>query len=520
MTGPEASDLAGARILDRLHANIASLVDGNHAAGSEVLRADGRSCACHLVYEVDWTFVPQTSSQRLHGNASVSTHFGYDQHQYDNETAHRCAVGRTHRPIRDGFMARVLRDGGAGLGDAGAAALVWDFGQHSVHERCSRCGGRGRISCYYCHGSGRQNCNHCSGHGTTTQTRWVHGHNGQGRHENYQQACYLCGGSGRVSCSTCHGSGDLQCGDCSGHGFFTDIMSVTVHAQPRVQITTRSGLSREALSNYLVAMACSHVVRYIDFTQRDHHEVDDDSWRVVYEADTTVVELDLTLRTRKYLAAAIGERALAFIRPTIFDDIFADEIAELDKIWTKKQKSFSSQRARKFFVAYTGQPVLDKAMKSVAMLKGVQRDHPGQQVLLACDGYVSKDTADRLGKSMAALLDKVSPPNSLWAWIGIMSLPFLVLFLGAQNWLERHAPADYFGLAIIWIAVAVAAAVVTAIVSPVAAGVSAVVSALRRRGVPAAYRQHGRNWQPFRPFVLVAVITASVGGGLGAILFR
>lgn len=515
MAGAQPPDPAGARIVDRLHQGIAGLIDGNHVERAEVVNAGGRSCPCHLLYEVDWSFVAYTASRRIQGNGAVSTHFGYDRRDYDNETAQRCELGRTHKPIRESFMSRVLARGGAALGEAGQATPVWDFGQHSVHEQCGRCHGKGRVGCPSCHGSRRESCYRCHGMGSTTETRWVSGHNGHGRHETYQQSCYGCGGSGRVTCRECNGSGDVQCSGCAGHGFFTDIMSVTVQAEPHVRITTRSELSRQALSDYLVQLPVAQVVRHLDFTQFDHQDATDDTWRVGYEVHTTVAELDLTLRSKTYMAAAVGDKALAFVRPPIFDDVFVEEITDLHKIWSGKKKSFSNDRARRFFDTYSGQPVLDAAMKSVAKLKGKDRESPEREVTDACGGYISGHSARLLGQCMSALLDKVSPPNSWWSWIGVMALPFLLLFLGAQNWLERHAPDGYAGSAIVWAALALIAALLTAVVSPLAASISTMVSALRRRAVPPEYRQHGRNWQPFKPFVLASVAVASLGAGLG-----
>jgi len=292
-------------------------------------------------------------------------------------------------------------------------------------------------------------------------------------------------------------------------------MSVTVQAEPRIRITACSELSGDALSNYLLKLPVARVVHYLDFTQFGHQDADADTWRVGYEVHTTVAELDVTLRSKTYMAAAVGDKVLAFIRPPIFDDVFIEEITDLNKIWSGKKKSFSNDRARKFFTTYSGQPVLDAAMKSVAKLKGNDRELPGREINAACDGYISSASADLLGKCMLALLDKVSPPNSMWSWIGVMALPFLLLFLGAQNWLERNMQNGYFSMVIVWVALVLFAALLTTLVSPIAVLISTMVSAIRRRSVPAEYRQHGRNWQPFKRFAWTSVAVASLGGAIG-----
>lgn len=516
MSASQPLDAAGARIVNRLHTSIVNLIDGNAVQRSEVINAGGRSCPCHLIYKVEWTFVPYTSERRLQGNVAVSTHFGYNHAKYIEETSHRCEIGRSHKPVREGFITQVLAGGGSALADAEKSTQVWDFGQHSVHELCAPCCGGGEVTCRFCWGGGRETCYGCGGGGSTTQTRWVSGHNGHGRNETYRLTCFSCSGSGRVTCRHCSGSGRIRCSECGGHGFFTDLMSVTLRAEPHVRFTIRSELSRDALSGYLVNLPVAQVVHYFDFTQFNHEDAAADKWHVDYEVHTTLAELDVSLHSKLYMAAAVGDKALAFIRPPIFDDVFIEEIADLKKIWSGKKKSVNNERAHKFFVTYKGQPVLDAAMRSVAKLKSQDRELPGREVSTACDGYISSASADLLGKLMLALLDKVSPPNSLWSWISVMTLPFLLLFLGAQNWVESNMPkGDYFSIVIVWVVLTVFAALLTTSVSPVAAFISTIVSAIRRRSLPAEYRQHGRNWQPLKSFVRASAAVATLGVAIG-----
>jgi heme/copper-type cytochrome/quinol oxidase subunit 2 len=95
-----------------------------------------------------------------------------------------------------------------------------------------------------------------------------------------------------------------------------------------------------------------------------------------------------------------------------------------------------------------------------------------------------------------------------------MMLPFLLMFLGSQNWIENNAQGDHLSTAI-WLVLALLAALVTISVSPVAAFVSTIVSAIRRRSVPEEYRQNGRNWQPLKSFVWISVAVATLGGAIG-----
>ena len=197
----ESTQQAGAHMAQRLHASIASLIDGNHMQGQELDQIAHRASACQLRYTVDWSFEPHTSESTHPGDTSVSTHHGFDRASYRRETAHRCEVARTHQPIRNGFIEKVLSQQGAGVADTDHAISMWDFGQHSVHEHCSPCNHTGKVRCDSCSGAGKKYCFYCHGQGHTVEHRYNHG-----RSESYRQPCYHCGQSGRSTCSSCVGA--------------------------------------------------------------------------------------------------------------------------------------------------------------------------------------------------------------------------------------------------------------------------------------------------------------------------
>ena len=417
-------------------------------------------------------------------------------------------------------MVQVLGQQGAGVAGSGAAETIWDFGQHSVHEHCGPCSGKGKVNCSSCHGSGKSHCNFCHGRGVTQEYRWVVDYKGHGRNEQYEQSCYHCGRSGKVDCSGCRGRGKLQCGECSGHGYLTHIASTVVKARPRVHILTTADLSAQALSDFLGQQPARQIAQQLDFALQSHGDADARTWRVVYESQTTVVELDLALRQHRYRAAAVGAQAWAFVRPPIFDDVFIEEITDLKKIWNGKSRRFSSRRARQFFATYAGQPVLDTAMKAVAQLQGEQRERCELPVMAACQGYISGASATALGRSMQGLLNKVSPLNSPGAWWLVMVLPLAVLFIVAQSMLESKGLGGFWALIGFAFQLGLSALLVVLLLSPLAVLLSTVVSALRRRSVPAEYRQRGRNWRPLRGFIGMAWLVVALGGAYGAMAHK
>ena len=501
------------KLVDLFHQQIADLIHGNHVDKSEVQKIGCETCRCHIGYKVNWQFVPQVNTQKFTGNYAVSQHFGYNFSQFEQETKQRLAIGKSHKPIRDNFTRYILEQEGQSLTDAAKQHNVWDFGQHSVNEECSPCRGSGRVTCSACGGSCRQSCFSCGGRGSTTQTRWVQDYNGQSRSETYQQSCYGCGGSGTQTCNRCSGSGKQQCNQCSGQGLFTYIAQVVVQAKPGVQISVESALSQTELLEFLLRFPVTRIVDYLNIQLSGHRDTAEDIWQIAYEAESKVIELDLGLRKKQYLAAALGQSALAFRKPPIFDDIFIEEITDLQKIFSKSKK-LNHQLARQFFNTYSGQPVLDESMKTIAKLKSDAQSQAGQEVINSCQGYISQSSADLLGQSVVKLLDKVSPPNSFWSWMAIMLLPFLLMFFSTQALFETIS-RDWLNTFVAALLAFASALVATLVVSPLAVLVSSLVSYWRRRSVPVEYRQRGRNWRPLGFFIKSAMLVSLFGMSVG-----
>lgn len=500
------------KLVDNFHRQIADLIHGNHVDKSEVKNIGCETCRCHIGYKVNWQFVPQVDTQKFRGNYAVSQHFGYNFSQFEQETRQRLAIGKTHKPIRENFTHKILEQDGQSLADAAKQHRVWDFGQHSVNEECSPCRGSGSVTCSACGGSCRQTCFGCGGRGSTTQTRWVQDYNGQSRSETYQQSCYGCGGSGTQTCNRCSGSGKQQCNQCSGQGLFTYIAQVVVQAKASIQISVESALSQAELLEFLLRYPVTHIVDYLDIKFSGHRDIAEDVWQLAYQAESKVIELDIGLRKKQYLAAALGESVLAFRKPPIFDDLFIEEITDLKKIFAKSKK-LNHQLARKFFENYSGQPVLDEAMKNIAKLKG-DTQQASREVINCCKGYISSNSADLLAQSVVKLLDKVSPPNSFWSWMAIMFLPFLLMFFSTQALFETVS-RDWLNTFVAALLAFASALVATLVISPLAVLVSSVVSYWRRRSVPAEYRQRGRNWQPLGFFIKSAMLVSLLGMSVG-----
>jgi hypothetical protein len=161
------------------------------------------------------------------------------------------------------------------------------------------------------------------------------------------------------------------------------------------------------------------------------------------------------------------------------------------------------------FADFRGQPVLDRALQTVAALRGDDRKRPDGCVIRAAEGFISDDAAHQLAIGMLGMLHKVSPPYSVSAWWVVLGLPVVAAFFVTEYFAEPTPDWSALFLTSAGMAVVVLSAIV--LLSPLAWLMSALVSWARRLRVPAAYRQKGRNWEPLK-FVCGGALVAAILG--------
>ena len=503
---------------NRLMAQLCTLVDGNHVRAAEMQEQALRCADCFVEIGVDWGFEARTELRTLAGDAAVAdAHCGYDMAAFNRLTDSRSKQASDDHDLRDRFNQRLKNEQQDALLWAAQPQLAWDFGQHSVCNHCQPCRGSGQVSCHGCSGQGALSCSRCSGSGSTTGTRTVNTHGNRTRQETYSQSCNGCFGSGRVRCNSCGGDGVLRCNSCSGHGFFTDLMHVTAVATARVEVHTSSTLSAKPLRDYLARMGCAHAAQNFSFEARSARTTPRDTLQVTFECTTVLLELDFSLRGISYMAAAAGERPLAFIRPPIFDLIFREELQALQKLThARAGLRLNKSKAVAFFKAYRGQPVLDSALQSVAKIAYHERgtEKAGQTVMAACEDYISRAASQSLGQCMADMVDKVSPAYSPMVWCAASIVCAIVAFFIGESGLERTQSTSW-ALFLPFILSILYAVILMTMVSPFAWLLSATVSFSRRQFIPAEYRQQPRNWQPLGSAILACTVAATLGAGYG-----
>ena len=322
--------------------------------------------------------------------------------------------------------------------------------------------------------------------------------------------CYGCSGSGTVRCGGCGGSGYLQCAQCSGHGYFTTVANIGAYAKPSVNLRIKSRAYADELLDFLCARSCKFLSQTIPFYQ-DEESGDENSHLFSYVGSSAITRLNFILLGKEYEAVGFSNPPYAFIRPPFFDDLFADEIMMLEKI--DADGKITRREAFKFFTRYCSQPALDSALKRIAKTDGAQTE-AANAVIEACEGYVSRGAASKLGGTMKKCLDKISPVYSPAVWFGLGSVFWLIAlvftagFLG-ENLAERYIMAPIYTL----IFLALCAGVALCVLAPL----SALVTLIRRSCVPKEYRQSMRNKEAFALFFKILAGFGAAGAIYGAI---
>jgi len=496
------------------------LFGGNHVQPNDIAPTSEKTDRYLATASVIWRFEPQTTETTKKGNAAVAgRHFDYRAADFQARLQNLCAQAISNRDIRGPFMQKVDLAGADALAWSSEPRVAHDFGSYSVFRQCGSCRGSGRVSCGGCGGGGRRTCYGCGGVGSQnhheTRTRWNGRHN-----ETYTQmvrrSCGSCGGGGRVVCTSCGGSGKQTCGACSGHGFFTDIAQVQAIAKPHWHVPAHSGLASEALVRALKWRGPSRSRELVPFKLSGTAYNDQDHWVARYEGLAEVVELGLLVVKSPYSVAAVGSNVIPIITPAVFDELLHRELEQIKRlsIGRRSQRQLRRQ-AKDLFSQFRSLPVLDRCLQGVAKQKGDERSAPEAAIANAAHGFISPDASKALGLAIQAVLDKVSPANSILAWM-LVGLPVVFAsFALTANEFNRVHGASIWNIAFTLGAMTLLSAGSMLSVSPVGWALSTIVSSLMRLRVPKEYRQRGRNWAPLKGACLTACSASVIGAAYG-----
>ena len=109
-------------------------------------------------------------------------------------------------------------------------------------ETCGDCSGDGRVRCSKCHGRGRVDCSWCHGRGYRNRRRTRQSSDGFTEWETVRESCTCSGG--QVDCSRCDGRGRVSCPTCdeAGRVRWFEQLTVTFDAVHRQEVVQTSGM--------------------------------------------------------------------------------------------------------------------------------------------------------------------------------------------------------------------------------------------------------------------------------------
>ena len=470
-----------------------NLIDGNQARAGEVVPGQYEAEDFCVRLLVLWSFSGTMEDSVTAGDASMADHFGYNGAAFARHSGELSERAACDTDLRAGFMDRLRVAGGKGVAESGRETAFHTFRPFSMHEQCQSCHGKGNVSCRSCQGSGRERCHWCGGSGQHAEQVPVYDGNSQYRGtRTVYKSCGGCWGSGYRTCGSCSGSGREKCGNCSGYGFFTRVREIQALAVPSYEVAADTRFAPQALSDLLARSGAEFCGEKIPF-DLNGEQAGEKTHGMSYVGISTAVMLPFGLKGKTYICHAFSNPPYPYVRPTVFDDLFADELAFLQTNLSGKRK-LGKKDAVAFFSRYAGQPVLDDAMRKIADCRTAQDEDTGHAVQTACQGFISTEMAGRLANVLNLIIDKVSPAYSPTVWV-LSGLPVLAYLALLQEWdAEQNIAAKPFGtllgggLAFLLILLAVGIA---------ASLLSMVVVAWQRRKVPPAYRQQMRHAEAF-----------------------
>ena len=204
------------------------------------------------------------------------------------------------------------------------------------------------------------------------------------QYDNYNQyqgmrtvykSCPYCSGYGFRTCGSCSGSGREKCGNCSGYGFFTRVREIQALAVPSYEVAADTRFAPQALSDLLARSGAEFCGEKIPF-DLNGEQAGEKTHGMSYVGLSTAVMLPFGLKGKTYICHAFSNPPYPYVRPTVFDDLFADELAFLQTNLSGKRK-LGKKDAVAFFSRYAGQPVWDDAMRKIADCRTAQDEDTG-----------------------------------------------------------------------------------------------------------------------------------------------
>ena len=424
-----------------------NLIDGNQVRAGEVVPGAYEAEDFRVRLLVLRSFSGTMEDSVTAGDASMADHFGYNGAAFARHSGELSERAACDTDLRAGFVGGLRAAGGRGVAESGQEKVFYHFRPFSMYEQCGSCRGKGQVLCHGCGGSRRERCNVCGGSGQHAEQVPVYDGNSQYRGtRTVYKSCGCCWGSGYRTCGSCSGSGRKKCSECSGHGFFTRVRAIQALAVPSYKVAADTRFAPQALSDLLARSGAEFCGEKIPF-ELEGEQAGKDAHRMLYGGSSTAVRLPFGLKGKAYTCYAFSNPPYPYVCPAVFDDLFADELAFLQKQLDGTGR-LGKRQAAAFFNRYAGQPVLDDAMRGIADCRTSQNQNTAHALQTACQGFISTEMAGRLANVLNLIIDKVSPAYSPAVWIlfGLPVLAYTALLLeaDAERNITRHTAEVLF----------------------------------------------------------------------------
>lgn len=498
-------------LADNFVLQIQNLVDGNQVSRDDVEKIYSEVIDVNFDINVLWNFYGKTYENRTAGGSAVAEHFDYNQDRFEQHTQYLLEISQYDQNQRQDFISHIIEQQKQSLVLADSDQKIHDFPEFSYYETCSECSGKGKVRCSGCGGSGVNSCCACGGGGTQIATRTVYEYyNGQPqpRTQTYSKSCSGCGGSGRHTCGSCGGSGQITCKTCQGHGYFTTIRRVSLYAHPKYEIEFNTPAFEEEVSEFMKSLSKvgSFIVEKTDCELLGHKSSSQEYEIFSYHSATFLCSLEYKVLDKQYFGLAISNPPLPFIKANIFDDLFADEIAELKKIGYDGK--ITHKEAFGFFTKYLWQPVLERSLKDIAHYREAKNDNFTNVIMTHCDGYISSNSASYFSNMINNMLDKISPAYSIVTWlIGGIIFALITFFFAELIFESTIKYTPIFSTIMLLIIFVVSCFVVGITLSLL----SSIVVFIKRRKIPKEYRQSMRNKEAYYTMLKFSVLSLILG---------
>ncbi len=482
--------------------HIANIIDGNQVTKSDIKDKGFETDDLDALLCIEWTFFSDYTDDRIAGGSYKGERCS-SIYELDNITEKANNIAKYDKDLRVPFIKDLKKYEREGILKSEGTYQIKDFGKFSTKDVCNACNGSCNVRCNSCGGNGKQKCNSCYGSGSITQNRY---NSNTKMHENYSTYCSNCGGSGSRSCSNCSGRGKVRCNDCRGHGYFIITRSIFAKTKPIYILKTNTSLANQDLEYYLNTKSIQFIYKTIYFELDNQKASSDNKEMFIYKGKSIVLKQDFSVKLKEYTCYAVSNPPHPFIKPNIFDDLFADELKFLKS--NNEKKYISKKKALKSFDTYNKQPVLDKAIKNITSIRKESKEDTTEIVISACQGFISKNAASSLSSHINKFMDKVSPIYSPIIWIIGMIFLAIIGLTFVEYYFEQKGTRYIFEPIVSFIAI-------TLVIAIVIYPVSLLITLFKRRKVPLEYRQKLRHREIFKLYSKVAILVFILSSGYG-----